>query len=75
VYRFTGNATVDSEIRDWSVILKVVGTRNNRSDPSEPRYWKREVLAYQSGQLANLAGELAAPRFFGTIEFADNKAA
>ena len=63
VYRFTGQAHDRDKPTDWSVILKVVGTTAIRDDPSEHRYWKREVLAYQSGELVNLPGGLTAPRF------------
>lgn len=69
IYRFSGQAYVHEKLFDWSIILKVVGTTATQDDPSASRYWKREVLAYQSGQLADLPGGLATPRYFGTIEF------
>jgi len=71
VYRFAGKARDQDRTIDWSLVLKVVGTKATNDDPSEPRYWKREVLAYQSGQLVDLPGGLAAPRFFGTVEFSE----
>jgi hypothetical protein len=33
-----------------------------------PEYWKREVLAYQSGLLGDLPGGLVAPRCFGVLD-------
>ena len=74
VYRFAGRAHDQGQEKDWSLILKVVGTTAIGDDASEPRYWKREVMAYQSGQLADLPGDLAAPRFFGSIEFSEKVA-
>ncbi|MBV7335121.1 phosphotransferase [Chloroflexi bacterium TSY] len=68
VYRFAGKGRDQDKSIEWSLILKVVGTTAD-DDPADPRYWKREVLAYQSGQLADLPGSLAAPRFLGITEF------
>jgi hypothetical protein len=71
VFRFSGSARAQDKSLDWSLILKVVGTTATSDNPSEPRYWKREVQAYQSGELEILPGSIAAPRFFGTIEFSE----
>ena len=71
VHRFTGKAHDQGQEKNWSLILKVAGTTAPSDDPSDPRYWKREVLAYQSGRLSDLTGGLAAPRFFGSIEFSE----
>jgi hypothetical protein len=71
VYRFLGKAHDRNIEKDWSLIHKVVGTTATQDNPSESRYWKREVLAYQSGRLADLPGGLAAPRFLGTHEFSE----
>lgn len=71
LFRFEGQARDRAAIRDWSLVLKIVGTAEGGADPSDARYWKREVLAYQSGALADLSGGLAAPRFYGVIEFAE----
>ncbi len=70
-YLFTGKANaLDGEYK-WSLILKVVGTKAIQDDPSDALYWKREVLAYQSGELAGLPGKLAAPYFFGIYTFSE----
>ncbi|MEM7132380.1 MAG: phosphotransferase [Chloroflexota bacterium] len=71
VYRFAGTVHVEDKQMDWSLILKVVGTTADDDDPTQPRYWKREVLAYESGQLTDLPGGLKAPRFYGTFRFSE----
>ena len=45
----------------------------DRSDPSNTRYWKREPLAYKTGFLADLPGDLVAPRCFGVGEPSENE--
>jgi hypothetical protein len=70
-YRFTGKAHDQDGEKSWSLVLKVVGTKATQDDPTHYRYWKREVLAYQSGDIANLPGKLVAPRFFGTYPFSE----
>ena len=70
IFRFHGGALDQGNERGWSVILKVVGTTAKESNPSETRYWKREVLAYQSGQLTQLPGGFTSPQYYGTHVFA-----
>jgi hypothetical protein len=38
------------------------------NNPADWAYWKREILAYQSGLLDDLPGDLLAPRCFGVVE-------
>ena len=61
VFRFTGDAHVDDESRDWSVILKVLpgGEAGPLTAWSLPM---REPLAYDSGLLETLPDALRAPR-------------
>jgi hypothetical protein len=83
VYRIQGRATVLNETIPWSVILKIVRAPEeteskpgywtnafvpNASMQSPPMYWKREVLAYQSGLLGDLPIGLLAPRCFAVVE-------
>ena len=70
VYRFTGTGRDGDDTIPWSLILKVIGVRPEpeRNEPSGWGYWKREVLAYQSGLLDDLPGRLVAPRCFGVSE-------
>lgn len=70
-YRFAGQAQAGEQRLTWSLILKVLGKSHNTGsdDPADWNYWKREILAYQSGLLDNLPGGLSAPRCFGVIEY------
>ena len=70
LFRLNGTAERGGQLRDWSIILKVVAplagmTPAQNEDQTHPIYWKREVLAYQSGWLAHLPGGLRAPRCLG----------
>ncbi|MCB9078619.1 MAG: phosphotransferase [Anaerolineaceae bacterium] len=71
IYRFKGNARAQGQTVTWSLILKAMGGSSDvgSNDPSNWRYWKREVLAYQSGLLDDLPGSLVAPRCFGVVEY------
>jgi len=68
VYRFAGGAHDHGTTVPWSLIVKVATAATGAEDPSGARYWKREMLAYQSGLLADLPAGLAAPRCFGVTE-------
>jgi hypothetical protein len=68
VYRFAGRAQDQGKIIPWSLVLKVMSTPSTEEEPSAWHYGRRELLAYQSGLLANLPGGLAAPRCFGIVE-------
>jgi hypothetical protein len=67
------------EVDGWSAILKLVrhdaaATGNWQSGEAEDHwyYWRREVLAYQTGLLPSLPGEgLRAPHCYGAIERPD----
>ncbi len=67
VYRFMGSAQDRGAIIPWSLVVKVARA-NAYDDPAAARYWKRELLAYQSGLLADLPAGLRAPRCFGVLE-------
>ena len=76
IYRLAGTAERGSEQHDWSIILKVVVplagmTPEQNEVQSHPIYWKREVLAYQSGWLDNLPGGIRGPRCFGVVPQSD----
>src|SRR5207237_1015632 len=77
VYRVMGKAQMQSnEDADWSLILKVVSCPRGEDaaifkDVTHPLYWKREVLAFQSGLLDHLAGGLDAPSCFNIVEQPD----
>lgn len=75
VYRVSGTARLGTRELGWSGILKVMASPDFNiaiyNDVSHPVYWKREVLAYQSGLLADLPGGLEAPRCLGVFEQQD----
>ena len=64
IYRLEGQAVDAGMIVPWSLVLKVIRPDPAYATPGEYRYWKREVLAYQSGVLNDLPGSLAAPRCY-----------
>lgn len=72
VYRVNGIANTKENSFKWSFILKVVVPSSNFNEPSHYNYWKREILAYQSGLLDKLPSIIHAPRCFG-IEERDNQ--
>jgi hypothetical protein len=74
VYRFSGEATSHGATRSWSLILKVLGKMRGigSTDPVDWDYWRREILAYQSGLLENLPG-ISAPRCLGVVEYPGNE--
>ena len=68
ILRFAGDAEDRGDLVPWSLILKIAPFSPDRDDPSSRLYWKREVLAYQSGLLENLPAGLAAPRCLDVVE-------
>lgn len=69
LFLLTGTAHGATGERPWSVVLKLLA--NPREWGQEPQgwsYWKRELLAYQSGLLATLPKPLVAPRCYGFSE-------
>jgi hypothetical protein len=69
--RVAGRADDHGESISWSLVLKVLRPTGENSDPTHPNYWKREVLAYQSGLLTALPSGVTAPRYFGVTEYND----
>jgi len=75
LYRLSGVAEAGGESYPWSVIVKSFNStsfpevgRDTIQDPAAWNYWAREKLAYQSGMLSDLGGNLVAPRFYGVTE-------
>ncbi|HEU5102302.1 MAG TPA: hypothetical protein VFU22_24940, partial [Roseiflexaceae bacterium] len=80
LFRLIGSATADGSVLPWSLIVKVVGGSNPIGDPSGTNqipsawnYWKREILAYRSGILSQLSGNLVAPLCYGITEHPDDE--
>ena len=72
IYRVEGTAHDGRQEIVWALILKVIRPAGADSlDPAHSLYWKREVLAYQSGLLDTLPGGLRAPRCFAAQEQPD----
>lgn len=69
-FRVSGTARGNGETRTWSLVLKTISAKEGAgsTDPRAWNYWKREILAYQSGLLSVLPGSLAAPRCFGVVQ-------
>lgn len=65
VYRVSGTGLHTGQSFEWSVILKVLHPKSRGDNPQDWNFWKREALAYQSGLLDKLPGNLKAPRFLG----------
>jgi hypothetical protein len=69
LFCFSGQGQGTQGIRPWKVVLKSIN--NPRTSKQEPRgwsYWQREILAFQSGFLAQLPSGLRAPRFYRVSE-------
>jgi hypothetical protein len=71
VFRCTGTARDHGTILPWTTVLKVWRSTRDHDDPAHVFYWKREVLAYQSGLLDDLPEGLAAPRCYGVVNRGD----
>jgi hypothetical protein len=70
LFCFRGSGTDERGERPWSVVLKILnGSDGEAPNPRHWAYWKREVLAYQSGLLASLPGPVVAPRCYGVREY------
>ncbi|WP_171651213.1 phosphotransferase [Paenibacillus foliorum] len=72
LYRVAGTAWSNEEAVHWSLILKVVVPAIQADDPQHYNYWKREVLAYQSGILEQLPEMIRAPRCLAVEEQDDH---
>jgi len=69
LFCFSGQGQGTQGIKPWKVVLKCIN--NPKSSKQEPRgwsYWQREILAFNSGFLAQLPSGVRAPRFYGVIE-------
>ncbi len=68
IFSFSGQGQDEQGIRPWRVVVKTFKDPGTNLDPRHLRYWKRELLAMQSGFLANLPGPVVAPRCYGINE-------
>lgn len=69
LFRFDGSGGDGSETKHWSAVLKIVNQPEaGCQEPEALCYWRREMLAYQTGMLAALPGAVGAPRCYGVSE-------
>lgn len=71
VIRISGHVHHQDDKLPWSVVLKA--TEPSETDPNAPNYWKREILAYQSGVLEQLPGPIVVPQCYAIQEFEDGE--
>lgn len=80
LFRLRGTAQVQSDMLDWSLILKIVPSSTSSQvrfgflsdEPSHVGYWKREMLFYRSPLYNQLPDGLTTPRCFGASENEDS---
>jgi hypothetical protein len=71
---FSGAGGDERTGRPWSVVLKIIDSEDADQLPQDHLwYWKREVLAFESGLLDNLPAGVSAPRCY-CIETRDDAA-
>ncbi len=67
LFLLSGTGRDDHGTQSWSIVLKILNNPKEwAQDPRSWAYWKRELLAFQSGLLATLPIGLSAPRCYGT---------
>jgi hypothetical protein len=71
VYGLSGNALLEGRVTPWRLVLKVIIPMPGHLEPGGAWYWKREVLAYQTGLVHQLPGKLTAPRCYALTEQPD----
>jgi len=71
IYRLSGTAKVGDCDKSWCLIIKAIQQDLAKDDPDKCHYWKRDPLAYQSGLLYRLSGQVIAPRCIDVLENPD----
>jgi Phosphotransferase enzyme family len=69
LHRFMGTARDRGVDRDWSIVLKAVEAPESQADSTSWNYHRREILAYEEGLLAELSGDVCAPRCLGINKY------
>jgi len=73
LFCFNGKGWDSRRMRPWSVVLKIVKRPEGEGEEiQEWGYWRRELLAYQSGLLTGLPEGIGAPRCYGVCEHAND---
>ena len=69
LFCFRGSGWDGIETKPWSAVLKIVNRpEDGCQDLQELCYWRREMLAYQTGMLSALPDSVRAPHCFGVSE-------
>jgi phage shock protein PspC (stress-responsive transcriptional regulator) len=72
LFRFTGQGQSAQGTRSWTVALKCMhNPKQSSQQPREASYWRREIMAFQSGLLEQLPPGVRAPRCYGVMENED----
>jgi len=69
LFCFSGRSQSTQGIQPWKVVVKCIN--NSKGLSEQPRtwyYWRREIIAFQSGFLEQLPSGVRAPRFYGVME-------
>ena len=69
LFCFSGRSQSTHSIQPWKVAMKCINNPKERSQ--QPRgwsYWRREIMAFQSGFLEQLPPGVRAPQFYGVME-------
>jgi len=69
LFRFKGQGQTTKGKRPWTVVLKCMNNpKQSSQQPREATYWRREIMAFQSGLLEELPPGVRAPRCYGVME-------
>lgn len=69
LFRFSGRGEDARGVRPWSVVLKIVNKpKDGMGNPRSVFYWKRELLAFQSGILEDIPDAVRVPCCYGVME-------
>lgn len=79
LFRLSGTARRQSEVQDWSIILKIIPSPTNKQvkvkllsdEPSHFGYWKREMLFYESSLREELPDGLTTPHCYQVSDYGD----
>jgi len=72
LFRFNGLGQSAKGNRSWTVVLKCMNNpKQSSQQPREASYWRREIMAFQSGLLEQLPSGVRAPRCYGVMENED----
>ncbi len=69
LFHFSGQGRDQAGTRDWSLVLKILSKPDGKClEPEDWCFWKREMLAFDSGLLASLPPGISVPGAYGAVE-------